>query len=138
MDRDPSGAGLFGRIARGIGLRRAWPGRCTGELASRQGAVPKRMSNTPTHRLSAQPESNAVAEDAVLGALPSGDALIRALISAAYELCEESPRLSECRVLAYRDSLPPGLIGSYVPVLGSNSAIHVGILSDVCSCDALA
>ena len=67
-----------------------------------------------------------------------GDDIVSALIDAASALCESVPRLAECRVLAYRDSLPPGLIGSYVPVLGSDTSIHVGILSDVCSCDALA
>ena len=73
-----------------------------------------------------------------LATVPSGDDLMRALIDAGSALCESSPGLSDCRVLAYRDSLPPGLIGSFVPVLGSEGSIHVGILSDVCSCDALA
>ncbi len=63
---------------------------------------------------------------------------MRAVIVAASALSESMPRLSDCRVLAYRDSLPPGLVGSFVPVLGQGSSIHLGILSDVCSCDALA
>ncbi len=75
---------------------------------------------------------------ATAGTVPSGDDLMRALIAAASALCGSMPRLSDCRVLAYRDSLPPGLVGSFVPVLGRDSSIHVGILSDVCSCDALA
>jgi hypothetical protein len=95
------------------------------------------MPNTSSHCRAATPEPNAPPATAS-GALPSGDALIRALIAAACSLCEAAPRLQECRILAYRDSLPPGLIGAYVPVLGADSAIHVGILSDVCSCDALA
>ena len=83
------------------------------------------MPNTSIHR-------------AAFATVPSGDDLMRALIAAASALCESSPRLSDCRVLAYRDSLPPGLIGSFVPVLGREGSIHVGILSDVGSCDALA
>jgi hypothetical protein len=95
------------------------------------------MPNTSSHCRVATPEPNA-RPAATPGALPSGDALISALIDAASSLCESESRLQECRILAYRDSLPPGLIGAYVPVLGSGSAIHLGILSDVCSCDALA
>jgi hypothetical protein len=94
------------------------------------------MSNTSSYRLARTPESNADAAGAQR--LPAGDALIGALVAAASALCESSPRLAECRVLAYRDSLPPGLIGSYVPVIDGDSSIHVGILSDACSCDALA
>jgi hypothetical protein len=91
------------------------------------------MPNSSSYRQVRTPESNADA-----ATLPAGDALIRALVAAASALCESVPRLAECRVLAYRDSLPPGLIGAYVPVIGRDSAIHVGILSDACSCDALA
>jgi hypothetical protein len=95
------------------------------------------MPNTSSHCRAATPEPNA-RPAATTGTLPSGDALISALIDAASSLSEGAPRLAECRILAYRDSLPPGLVGSYVPVLGADNAIHVGILSDVCSCDALA
>lgn len=70
--------------------------------------------------------------------IPSGDDLKLALIRAAFTLCEGTPRLPDCRVLAYRDTLPLGLVGSFVPVLGRDSSIHVGILSDACSCDILA
>jgi hypothetical protein len=96
------------------------------------------MPNTSSQCRSTTPEPSARPATPSIGTLPSGDALIGALIEAASALCESTPQLAECRVLAYRDSLPPGLVGSYVPVLGSDSAIHVGILSDVCSCDALA
>jgi hypothetical protein len=70
--------------------------------------------------------------------MPSGDTLLGALLGAAYDLCGVGSRLPDCRVLAYRDSLPPGLVGVYVPVLDAEDSIHIGILSDVCSCDALA
>jgi hypothetical protein len=83
------------------------------------------MPNTSIHR-------------AAFATVPSGDDLMRALLAAASALCERLPGLSECRVLAYRDSLPPGLVGSLVPVLGRDGSVHIGILSDVCSCDALA
>ena len=96
------------------------------------------MPNTSSQCRSTTPEPSARPATPSIGALPSGDALISVLIEAACSLCESAPLLQECRILAYRDSLPPGLIGAYVPVLGADNAIHVGILSDVCSCDALA
>ena len=61
-----------------------------------------------------------------------------ALVAAAEDLEQFAPELAPCRALAYRDSLPGGLIGAYVPIVGSGEAFHVGVLSDVCSCDLLA
>ena len=61
-----------------------------------------------------------------------------ALVAAAEDLEQFAPELALCRALAYRDSLPGGLIGAYVPIVGSREAFHVGVLSDVCSCDLLA
>jgi hypothetical protein len=34
-------------------------------------------------------------------------------------------------VLAYRESIPPGLVGSYVALTGSGFSVQVGLLSDV-------
>jgi hypothetical protein len=116
-------------IFREIPRSPAWPARCKGELRrALELGNSNTMPNTSMH----------CTATAAAGTVPSGDDLMRALIGAASTLCESTPRLSECRVLAYRDSLPPGLVGSFVPVLGQDSSIHVGILSDVCSCDALA
>lgn len=61
-----------------------------------------------------------------------------ALVAAAEDLEQFAPELAPCRALAYRDSLPGGLIGAYVPIVGSAETFHVGVLSDVCSCDLLA
>lgn len=61
-----------------------------------------------------------------------------ALVAAAEDLERFAPELAPCRALAYRDSLPGGLIGAYVPIVGSGETFHVGVLSDVCSCDLLA
>ncbi|HEX2876316.1 MAG TPA: hypothetical protein VHP33_33920 [Polyangiaceae bacterium] len=61
-----------------------------------------------------------------------------ALIAAAEDLEQFAPELAPCRALAYRDSLPGGLIGAYVPIVGRGETFHVGVLSDVCSCDLLA
>lgn len=61
-----------------------------------------------------------------------------ALVAAAEDLEQFAPELAPCRALAYRDSLPGGLIGAYVPIVGGGETFHVGVLSDVCSCDLLA
>lgn len=61
-----------------------------------------------------------------------------ALVAAAEDLEQFAPELAPCRALAYRDSLPGGLIGAYVPIAGGGESFHVGVLSDVCSCDLLA
>jgi hypothetical protein len=61
-----------------------------------------------------------------------------ALLAAAGDLEQFVPELAPCRALAYRDSLPGGLIGAYVPIVRSCETFHVGVLSDVCSCDLLA
>jgi hypothetical protein len=117
--------------------RASGPGVALEPFADAKCVGTQRMPNTPSHCRVVTPQPNP-GPLAASGALPSGDALISALTDAASSLSESAPRLAECRILAYRDSLPPGLVGAYVPVLGAGSAIHVGILSDVCSCDALA
>ena len=61
-----------------------------------------------------------------------------ALVAAAEDLEQLVPEFATCRALAYRDSLPGGLIGAYVPIVGGGETFHVGVLSDVCSCDMLA
>ena len=48
-----------------------------------------------------------------------------------------APELAGCRTLAERHSLPAGIVGAYVPLLGSATGFHVGILADVCSCELL-
>ncbi len=42
-----------------------------------------------------------------------------------------------CRVLAYRESIPAGLSGSYVALTGAGQALQVGLLSDVLGWQAL-
>ena len=42
------------------------------------------------------------------------------------------------RVLAYRESIPAGLAGSYVALTGAERALEVGILSDMLGWQALA
>jgi hypothetical protein len=98
----------------------------------------KDMPTAPTLSDVATPYALSPESTAGTAPLPAGDILLGALIAAASDLCDAMPRLQNCRVLAFRDSLPPGLVGAYVPVLGSDHAIHVGLLSDVCSCDELA
>lgn len=61
-----------------------------------------------------------------------------ALVAAAEDLEQFAPELAPCRALAYRDTLPGGLIGAYLPIVRSGETFHVGVLSDVCSCDLLA
>jgi len=61
-----------------------------------------------------------------------------ALLAAASDLRRLVPELGPCRALGYRDSLPGGLIGAYVPIVGSGESFHVGVLSDVVSCELLA
>lgn len=60
------------------------------------------------------------------------------LIAAARDLKQLVPELAPCRALAYRETLPGGLIGAYVPIVGGGETFHVGVLTDVCSCDLLA
>jgi len=36
-----------------------------------------------------------------------------------------------CRVLAYRESIPPGLLGGYIALTSSERALQVGLLSDI-------
>jgi hypothetical protein len=95
------------------------------------------MSFEPTPHY---PATNPYSGDSELDALapePLCEALFRALIDAGSDLAQLAPELSGCRTLAYRYSLPPGLIGAYVPVFGLASGFHVGVLADVCSCDML-
>lgn len=70
--------------------------------------------------------------------LASPEAFLPQLIEATSSLGAIGPRLLPCRVLAYRDSLPPGLMGAYVTLLGPCDSLHVAILGDEVSCVALA
>lgn len=36
-----------------------------------------------------------------------------------------------CRVLAYRESIPPGLVGGYIALTSSERSLQVGLLSDI-------
>jgi hypothetical protein len=61
------------------------------------------------------------------------DELLHALLRATDDLRQLSPRLSTLRVLAYRDSLPEGLGGAYVTLLGDRGALQVIVLADTSS-----
>lgn len=61
------------------------------------------------------------------------DELLEALLRATDDLRQLAPRLSTLRVLAYRDSLPEGLAGAYVTVLGDEGALQVIVLADAAS-----
>jgi hypothetical protein len=58
------------------------------------------------------------------------------LIAAAVQLGAHLPSLS-CRVLAYRESVPSGLCGSYVSLSGGGGEHIVGLLSRPLAWDAL-
>ena len=70
--------------------------------------------------------------------LAQSDTLLPLVVEATVNLAALSPGFLPCRVLAYRDSLPPGLVGAYVTLLGKRDSLHVGVLSDDASCIALA
>jgi hypothetical protein len=70
--------------------------------------------------------------------LAQRDALLPLVVEATANLAVLSSGFVPCRVLAYRDSLPPGLVGAYVTLLGKRDSLHVGVLSDDASCIALA
>jgi len=68
---------------------------------------------------------------------PLSEELFRAVIGAGADVARLAPELSRYRALAYSYSLPPGLVGAYVPVMGAATGFHVGVLADVCSCELL-
>jgi hypothetical protein len=68
---------------------------------------------------------------------PMCELLFGAIVDAGADVARLAPELEACRALAYRYSLPPGLVGAYVPVMGVATGFHVGVLADVCSCDRL-
>lgn len=45
---------------------------------------------------------------------------------------------SSCRVLAYRESIPPGLVGGYIALTSSERSLQVGLLSDILGWQSLA
>ena len=57
---------------------------------------------------------------------PMCELLFRAVIDAGADVALLAPELSACRALAYRYSLPSGLVGAYVPVIGVATGFHVG------------
>ena len=42
-----------------------------------------------------------------------------------------------CRVLAYRESVPPGLSGSFIAVAGASRSLQIGLMSDPIGWQAL-
>lgn len=62
---------------------------------------------------------------------------LRALLAGMTALAEAHQRLP-CRVLAYRESIPPGLSGSFVAVAGGGRSFQVGVLCDPLGWHALA
>jgi hypothetical protein len=69
---------------------------------------------------------------------PSSEILLPLLVEATTNIGTVAPLLLPCRVLAYRDALPPGLVGAYVTLFGGHESVHVGVLSDDTSCVAIA
>lgn len=70
-------------------------------------------------------------------ASPAADALFEALLGAGSRLVELTPELSRSPILARHRTLPPGLLGAFVPVQSSEGRFQVGLLADACSCDLL-
>jgi hypothetical protein len=61
---------------------------------------------------------------------PVPSAIMSALLTGMTSLSSPEARLP-CRVLAYRESIPPGLLGGYVALTGSERSLQVGLLSDI-------
>jgi hypothetical protein len=56
-------------------------------------------------------------------------ATMSALLASMSSLSQTLHRFP-CRVLAYRESVPPGLSGSFVAVAGGGRSLQVGLMSD--------
>jgi hypothetical protein len=95
------------------------------------------MTHSPTRRPVASLDTVPLPAPDAVGVIPSVDSLLGALLGAASDLCLAALRMPSCRVLAFRDALPRGLVGAYAPVLSGDDVVYVGILSDVCGCEAL-
>jgi hypothetical protein len=90
-------------------------------------------------KLSTPNRTDAVELSQPLVTLPvSPQEFLPRLIDAASSLGAIGPRLLPCRVLAYRDSLPPGLVGAYVTLLAGCDSLHIAVLADETGCVALA
>jgi len=61
---------------------------------------------------------------------PVPSATMTALLAGISSLSSPGARLS-CRVLAYRESIPPGLSGGYVSLTSERRALQIGLLSDI-------
>jgi hypothetical protein len=61
---------------------------------------------------------------------------MNALLASMTSLCQTLHRFP-CRVLAYRESVPPGLSGSFVAVAGAGRSLQVGLLADPLGLQAL-
>jgi hypothetical protein len=101
--------------------------------APAQAAMP--LEHTPSHPIIHRAADDVRRRDSP--SEPLREALFRAVIDAGADAARLLPELSPYRALAYRDSLPPGLVGAYVPITGVATGFHVGVLADVCSCDRL-
>jgi hypothetical protein len=93
------------------------------------------LEHTPHHLFTSRAADDARLQD--LLPEPMREALFRAVVDAGADVARLLPELSTYRALAYSYSLPPGLVGAYVPVMGVATGFHVGVLADVCSCDRL-
>jgi len=61
---------------------------------------------------------------------PVPSSTMSALIAGINRLSSPEALLS-CRVLAYRESIPPGLSGGYIALTSSERSLQVGLLSDI-------
>lgn len=91
------------------------------------------MPKPPTAKTTTTPGAPKVSRG-----FPSSEVLLPLLVEATTNIGAVAPLLLPCRVLAYRDALPSGLVGAYVTLFGGNESIHVGVLSDETSCVAIA
>jgi hypothetical protein len=88
-------------------------------------------------------EPTTTSVDSVADTLPASpivpsDVLLPMLVEATAALRTVAPLLLPCRVLAYRDSLPPGLSGAYVALIGGIDSVYLGVLSDPTSAVSIA
>ena len=120
-------------------MRHKWRFWAAGAPVATGVVVSQRQPVMPLEPSAHHPTAScAVVEQSLDASQPTaGEALFRAVLVAGSELGELTPELSGCRTLTERHSLPAGMVGAYVPLLGSAAGFHVGILADVCSCELL-
>lgn len=76
------------------------------------------------------PELVSPARSAPLMTKPVPSATLSALLTGMTSLSGAETR-TPCRVLAYRESIPPGLLGAYIALTSSEHSLQVGLLSDI-------